>query len=89
MEYEYKLTTKGKEEVSAFIKYCEETREILLAESSILDDETKLPDEEAIVSDIALFIDKNGEYLNSWGITDYANSNPLCLKENIDFVKCK
>ena len=89
MEYEYKLTKKGKEEVSAFIKYCEETREILLAESSILDDETKLPDEEAIVSDIALFIDKNGEYLNSWGITDYANSNPLCLKENIDFVKCK
>ena len=89
MEYEYKLTTKGKEEVSAFIKYCEETREILLAESSILDDETKLPNEDAIVSDIALFIDKDGEYLNSWGITDYANSNPLCLKENIDFVKCK
>lgn len=87
MEYEYKLTTKGKEEVSAFIKYCEETREILLAESSILDDETKLPNEDAIVSDIALFIDKDGEYLNSWGITDYANSNPLCLKENIDFVK--
>lgn len=54
---------------------------------SILNDETKLPDEEAIVSDIALFIDKDGEYLNSWGITDYANSNPLCLKENIDFVK--
>lgn len=50
-------------------------------------DETKLPDEEDILSDIALFIDKDGEYLNSWGITDYANSNPLCLKENIDFVK--
>lgn len=56
-------------------------------QSIILNDETKLPDEEAIVSDIALFIDKDGEYLNSWGITDYANSNPLCLKENIDFVK--
>lgn len=53
----------------------------------MLDDETKLPDEEDILSDIALFIDKDGEYFNSWGITDYANSNPLCLKENIDFVK--
>lgn len=84
---EYQLTKKGKEKVISFIKYCKETREILLAESSILNDETKLPDEEAIVSDIALFIDKDGEYLNSWGITDYANSNPLCLKENIDFVK--
>lgn len=89
MEYEYKLTKKGKEKVASFIKYCEETRKILLKESSILNDETTLPDEEAIVSDIALFIDKDGEYLNSWGITDYANSTPLCLKENIDFVKNK
>ena len=80
---EYQLTKKGKEKVISFIKYCEE---ILLAESSILNDETKLPDEEAIVSDIALFIDKDGEYLNSWGITDYANSNPLCLKENIELI---
>lgn len=32
----------------------------------MLDDETKLPDEEDILSDIALFIDKDGEYLNSW-----------------------
>lgn len=87
MEYEYKLTKKGKEKVASFIKYCEKTRKILLKESSILDDETTLPNEDAIVSDIALFIDKDGEYLNSWGITDYANSNPLCLKENIDFVK--
>ena len=84
---EYQLTKKGKEKVISFIKYCKETRDILSKESSILDDETILPDEEAIVSDISLFIDKNGEYLNSWGITDYANSNPLCLKENIDFVK--
>lgn len=84
---EYKLTKKGEEKVASFIKYCEETRKILLEESSILDDGTTLPDEEAIVSDISLFIDKNGEYLNSWGITDYANSDPLCLKENIDFVK--
>lgn len=89
MEYEYKLTTKGKEEVAAFIKYCKETREILLKESSMLDDETKLPNEEDILSDIALFIDKDGEYFNSWGITDYANSNLLCLKENIDFVRCE
>lgn len=84
---EYQLTKKGKEKVISFIKYCKETREILLKESSMLDDETKLPDEEDILSDIALFIDKDGEYLNSWGITDYANSNPLCLKKNIDFVK--
>lgn len=87
MEYEYKLTKKGKEEVAAFIKYCKETREILLKESSMFDDETKLPDEEDILSDIALFVDKDGEYCNCWGITDYTNSNPLCLKENIDFVK--
>lgn len=84
---EYQLTKKGKEKVISFIKYCKETREILLKESSMLDDETKLPGEEDILSDVALFIDKDGEYLNSWGITDYANSNPLCLKENIDFVK--
>lgn len=55
----------------------------------MLDDETKLPNEEDILSDIALFIDKDGEYFNSWGITDYANSNLLCLKENIDFVRCE
>ena len=84
---EYKLTKKGKEEVAAFIKYCKETREILLKESSMFDDETKLPDEEDILSDIALFVDKDGEYCNCWGITDYTNSNPSCLKENIDFVK--
>lgn len=39
---EYQLTKKGKEKVISFIKYCEETREILLAESSILNDETKI-----------------------------------------------
>ena len=39
---EYQLTKKGKEKVISFIKYCKETREILLKESSMLDDETKL-----------------------------------------------
>lgn len=75
----YTLTEKGKETVAQFIAECEALRKELLDAEKDTADETTLPDEEAIMEDVEWSIE-DGEYINSWGVTDNYNSSPLCLR---------
>lgn len=80
------LTLEGERKVEAYI--CElyaKRKEILDAGKDTADD-TEIPDINDIISDIEIFVDKNGDYYNDWGVTDNYNSDhPLSLSEGIDF----
>ena len=84
MSYTYKLTDKGKEEVSHFLRECEAFRKEILDAGKDTADDTYLPDEESIVSDIEEWIDEDGYYINGWGVTDNY-SLPISLIEGEDF----
>lgn len=75
----YTLTEKGKATVAQFIAECKALRKEILDAGKDTADGTTLPDEEAIIQDVEWFIE-NGEYINSWGVTDNYNSDPLCLR---------
>ncbi len=84
----YKLTKHGKEVVEDFIKSCNEEKEKILNVGLDTSHEEYIPTIEDIEDDIGVFIDKDGDYYNYWGITDnYNSSNMLCLKENVDFIE--
>ena len=80
----YKLTNRGKREVSRFIRECEAFRKEIMDAGKDTADDTNIPDEESIVSDIAEWIDEDGYYVNGWGVTDNY-SLPIGLMKGEDF----
>ena len=84
MAYAYRLTKKGKEKVSHFLRECEAFHKEILDAGKDTADDTYLPDEESIVSDIEEWIDEDGYYVNGWGVTDNY-SLPISLIEGEDF----
>ena len=82
-----RLTQKGKEVVSQYIREAEVRRKDILDMGIDTADETDLPDEESILQDIEFFEDEDNEYYNSWGVTDnYDAGHPLFLKRGIHYI---
>lgn len=89
---EYILTEKGREKVTWFIKECAAKRKEILDAGIDTADDTNLPTEEAIVSDLNYGegVDEDGDYYNSWGVTDnYAYDLTLGMSIDEDFVAVK
>ena len=83
----YRLTIKGKEIAEHYIKELEAKRKEILDAGKDTCDETQLPTLYDIEDDIAYMIDKDGEYYNSWGVTDNYNADcPLYLSLGTDFA---
>ena len=90
-DLDYVLTSYGKEKVKTFIKDCAAKRKETLDAGIDTADETNLPSEEDILSDLNCgeYIDEDGDYYNGWGVTDHYDSDaPISLRYGIDFV-CK
>ena len=90
-DLDYVLTSYGKEKVEIFIKDCATKRKEILDAGINTADETILPSEEDILSDLnrGAGIDEDGDYYNKWGVTDHYDSDaPISLRYGIDFV-CK
>ena len=84
MAYAYKFTEKGKKKVARFIRDCEAFRKEILDAGKDTADDTNIPDEESILSDIPDMIDEEGFYGNGWGVTDNYDL-PIFLYEGEDF----
>ena len=80
-----KITEKGKKKVEIFIAELKAKRKELLDAGKDTADETNLPDENDILSDIEWSVDENGEYCTTWGCTDNADL-PISLTTGEDFV---
>lgn len=81
------LTNKGKETVKFFIEDLHEKRKEILDAKKDTAEDTNLPTEEDIISDIEEFVDEDGGYYNSWDCTDHYDSDwPLGLQKDIDFT---
>lgn len=81
------LTKDGKRNVRLFIRECEIKRKEILDVGLDTAEDTCIPTIDDIISDIEVFMDENGDYYNSWGVTDNYNSdNPLCLSQGEDFI---
>ena len=90
-DLDYVLTSYGKEMVEIFIEECAAKRKEILDAGIDTTDETILPSEEDILSDLNCgeYIDEDGFYNNGWGVTDHYDSDaPISLRYGIDFV-CK
>lgn len=88
-ERDYVLTFHGKKEVEIFTKNCAAKRKEILDAGIDTADETNLPSEEDILSDLnhGVGIDEDGDYYNGWGVTDHYDSDiPISLHYGIDFV---
>lgn len=86
---DYELTEKGKEKVAFFIAECAAKRKEILDAGLDTADETNLPTEESILSDLnyGVGIDEDGDYFNGWGVTDHYNAdNVLGLSIGEDFM---
>ena len=78
---ELEYTENGKEKVKAYIKELEAKRKEILDAGKDTADDTYIPTLEDILNDASCFIGvENGEYFNSWGVTDhYDADNAICL----------
>ena len=78
---ELEYTEKGREKVKAYIKELESKRKEILDAGKDTADDTYIPTLEDILNDASRFIGvENGEYFNSWGVTDnYDADNAICL----------
>lgn len=84
----YVLTEQGKLKCNAYIAELNAKRKEILDARMDTANETDLPTIEDIESDIAQFIDEDGDYYNGWGVTDnYDSDYPLGLKLEEDFIK--
>lgn len=82
-DLDYVLTSYGKEKVEIFIKDCAAKRKEILDAGIDTVDETILPSEEDILSDLnrGASIDEDGDYYNKWGVTDHYDSDaPISLR---------
>lgn len=88
----YVLTENGKENVRSYIRELEAKRKEILDAGKDTADETSLPTEEDILSDVELtgisWDDPDGPcYYNGWGVTDnYEADAPICLKLGRDLI---
>lgn len=83
----YKLTQTGIEECKRFIAECESKRKEILDARIDTAYETKIPTVTDIEFDINFEgLDEEGEYYNSWGVTDHYDSGciSLILGEHIE-----
>lgn len=90
MEYKYILTELGKQKVANYISECAAKRKEILDARIDTIEETNLPTEEDIVSDLnnGVGIDEEGDYFNNFGVTDnYSSDYPIGLSINEDFVE--
>lgn len=88
---DYVLTSYGKENVEIFIDECAAKRKEILVAGIDTAEETNLPSEEDILSDLncGVGVDEDGDYYNGWSVTDHYDSDtPISLRYGIDFV-CK
>ncbi len=89
---EYILTEAGKKKVAWFINECAAKRKDILDARLDTADDTNLPTEEDIVSDLnyGVGVDEDGDYYNCWGVTDnYDYDSVLGLHINEDFVEAE
>ena len=88
----YVLTENGKENVRSYIRELEAKRKEILDAGKDTADETSLPTEEDILSDVGFigvsWDDPDGPcYYNGWGVTDnYEADAPICLKLGRDLI---
>lgn len=86
----YALTETGKEIVADFIAECAAKRKEILDAGKDTADETHLPSEEDILSDLnfGVGIDEEGDYYNRWGVTDHYDSDAMLgLSFGKDFIE--
>lgn len=88
---EWKLTKEGKMIVSSYIKDMKAKRKEILDARKDTADDTFLPDEEYIVTDLNYSVDLDEPegfvYSSSWGVTDnYEADGPITLVLGQDFV---
>ena len=85
----YKLTDKGIQECERFIAECNAKRKEILDAGKDTANETNIPTVEDIESDINAFgVDEEGDYFNSWGVTDnYSSDSPITLTIGIHFTE--
>lgn len=84
---EFRLTNKGLKNVRAFLTECEAKRKEILDAKKDTAGDTTIPSVEDILSDIncGVGVDADGEYYNSWGVTDnYESDRPLGLSVGVD-----
>lgn len=89
---EYILTEAGKKKVAWFINECAAKRKEILDAGLDTADDTNLPTEEDIVSDLnyGVGVDEGGDYYNMWGVTDNYDYDLLIgLSIHEDFVEVK
>ena len=84
-----KLNEHGYEKVSRYIKECTAKRKEILDAGIDTASETEIPTVEDILSDAEAFgFDDDGDYVNSWGVTDNYNADePISLNLREDFEK--
>ena len=81
-----KFTKVGEAKVRAYITELEAKRKEILDVGLDTADETTLPNEEDVLSDIEFFEEEN-EYYNNWGVTDNYNGDcALYLKRGEDYI---
>ncbi|MBQ7428400.1 hypothetical protein [Butyrivibrio sp.] len=85
---EFVLTEQGKKVVHAFIAECKAKRKEILDAGLDEEGDTVIPTTKDIEADIAFIgVDDDGDYYNSWGITDNTEYDlPIHLTYGIDFV---
>ena len=81
-----KLTEKGLNTINSFIKDIETKRMDILDAGLDTVELTPIPTIEDIVCDIECFVDEEGDYYNSWGVTDDTKYDmQISLKRDTDF----
>ena len=84
----YVLTATGENVVINYIAELVAKRKEILDANKDTADDTVLPTIKDIEADINFFgVDEDGDYYNSWGVTDNYNADyPLTLTEGIDMI---
>ncbi len=82
----YKLTEKGRIETEKYIKELKDKRKKILDNNIDTAYNTDLPAPQDIEAEIAVYIDNDGDYYNSWAVTDHYDSDlPISLTLGVDF----
>ena len=85
----YKLTEQGIKNCESFIEDCNAKRKEILDARLDTANDTNIPTVEDIEFDVNAFgVDEDGDYYNSWGVTDNYNFDcTLGLQLGIDFIE--
>ena len=81
------LTEEGTKAIRKYLLELEAKRKEILDARLDTDDDTVIPSEADIISDIKEFMDEDGDYYNNFGVTDnYDGDRPLVLSHGKDFT---